>query len=454
MTTVRITPATLHGSVQVPSSKSMGHRSIICAGLSSGVSTVDNITISADIRATNNCLAALGVEILSLPSRFPGRQAFSYRTRLPLKIVRPVLDCGESGSTLRFLIPVGATLGGVTFTGHGKLGSRPLEPYYQIFHQQGLAYETSADGHLPLTVQGRLQPGNFVLPGDVSSQFVSGLLFALPLLDGSSTLKVLPPVESASYIGLTLAALRNFGIRIAAGPDYVYQIPGRQQYHSPAGRILVEGDWSQAAFWLVAGTISGAVTCRGLTAASLQGDKAILTLLQKMGGRLSWNTAAAANQAVQDGGTGTTDQASDRTELTAVPAATQGCVIDAADCPDLVPILSVLAAVSAGTTQIIHAERLRLKECDRLAAMATELQKLGASITEQPDGLRIEGRPEGLAGGATVAAWNDHRVAMSLAIAASRCREPVILQGSESVNKSYPDFWQDLAAVGGKVETR
>jgi 3-phosphoshikimate 1-carboxyvinyltransferase len=433
----------------------MGHRSIICAGLSSGVSTVDNITISADIRATNNCLEALGVEILSLPSRFPGRQAFSYRTRLPLKIVRPVLDCGESGSTLRFFIPVGATLGGVTFTGHGKLGSRPLEPYYQIFRKQGLAYQTGADGHLPLTVQGRLQPGNFVLPGDVSSQFVSGLLFALPLLDGPSTLKVLPPVESASYIGLTLAALRNFGIRIEAGPDHVYQIPGRQQYQSPAGRILVEGDWSQAAFWLVAGTISGTVTCQGLDAASLQGDKVILELIRKMGGSLSWTGTAATGKKISDqSAAGAANQAADCTGLTAAPAATRGCIIDAADCPDLVPILSVLAAVSAGTTQIIHAERLRLKECDRLAAMATELKKLGACITEQPDGLRIEGRPEGLAGGVTVEAWNDHRVAMSLAIAASRCREPVILQGSESVQKSYPGFWQDLAAVGGKVETR
>lgn len=451
MTTVRITPATLQGNVQVPSSKSMGHRSIICAGLSSGVSTVDNITISADIRATNNCLAALGVEILSLPSHFAGRQAFSYRTHLPLKIVQPVLDCGESGSTLRFLIPVGATLGGVTFTGHGKLGSRPLEPYYQIFKEQGVTYRTGADGHLPLTVQGRLQAGDFVLPGDVSSQFVSGLLFALPLLAGASNLKVLPPVESASYIGLTLAALRNFGIRIEAGPDYVYHIPGGQQYQSPQGRVLVEGDWSQAAFWLVAGTISGTMTCRGLDAASLQGDKVILDLIRQMGGRLSWTPPAAAvpeQAAIANQET----QGSVQSGLVAVPAATRGCVIDAADCPDLVPILSVLAAVSAGTTQIIHAERLRLKECDRLAAMATELRKLGANITEQPDGLRIEGRPEGLDGGVTVEAWNDHRVAMSLAIAASRCRQPLVLQGSESVNKSYPGFWQDLAAVGGKVE--
>jgi 3-phosphoshikimate 1-carboxyvinyltransferase len=432
MATVRITPAPLQGTVQVPSSKSMGHRNIICAGLSGGVSTVDNITLSADITATNNCLQALGVEVLSLPSRFSGRQAFSYRTRLPLKITRPVWDCGESGSTLRFFIPVAATLGGVTFVGHGKLGSRPLDPYYRIFAEQGLAYTTGPAGHLPLTLQGKLQPGNFVLRGDVSSQFVSGLLFALPLLPGTSKIKVLPPVESASYIGLTLAALRRFGIRIEEQPDYTYLVPGRQQYRSPEGRILVEGDWSQAAFWLAAGTLSGAVTCRGLAATSLQGDKAIASILTQLGGRLNWDAA--------------------QQELTAVPAATHGGVIPAPDCPDLVPILSVVAAVSTGTTRIVQAERLRLKECDRLAAMATELHKLGARITEQPDGLVIEGRPEGLDGGVTVSAWNDHRVAMSLAIAGSRCRQPILIEGSESVRKSYPHFWQDLAAVGGKVE--
>ena len=432
MATVRIIPATLQGAVQVPSSKSMGHRNIICAGLSGGVSTVDNITLSADITATNNCLQALGVEILNLPSRFAGRQAFSYRTRLPLKITQPVWDCGESGSTLRFFIPVAATLGGVTFVGHGKLGSRPLDPYYRIFEEQNLAYTTGPAGHLPLTVQGQLRPGNFVLRGDVSSQFVSGLLFALPLLSEDSLIKVLPPVESASYIGLTLAALRRFGIKIEERPDYTYLVPGNQQYRSPAGRILVEGDWSQAAFWLAAGTISGQVICQGLDRDSLQGDKVIAELITRLGGQLSWDDA--------------------HQELTAVPATTRGGLIDAADCPDLVPILSVIAAVSAGTTRIIHAERLRLKECDRLAAMAAELGKLGARIKEQPDGLLIEGRPEGLDGGVTVAAWNDHRVAMSLAIAAAKCRQPVLIQGSDSVKKSYPHFWQDLAAVGGKVE--
>lgn len=430
MAKVKITPAVLQGSVQVPSSKSMGHRYLICAGLSSGVSTVDNITLSADITATNNCLAALGVEVLNLPSKFAGRQAFSYRTSLPLRMIQSELDCGESGSTLRFFIPLAATLGGCTFVGHGKLVSRPLTPYYAIFAKQGLAYTTGPKGELPLKIQGRLQPGNFILPGDVSSQFVSGLLFALPLLEQDSFLKVLPPVESASYIGLTLAALRRFGIHIETVAEYTYQIPGRQQYLSPQGRVLVEGDWSQAAFWLVAGTISGRICCTGLDRESLQGDKVITALISKMGGYLLWSGDV----------------------LTAQPALTQSCILDAADCPDLVPILSVLAAVSSGTTRIIHAERLRIKECDRLAAMAAELKKLGADIEEQPDGLVISGRPEGLKGGVEVNAWNDHRVAMSLAIAASRCQNPIFINGSESVKKSYPAFWRDLASVGGRVE--
>lgn len=430
MAKVKITPAVLQGSVQVPSSKSMGHRYLICAGLSSGVSTVDNITLSADITATNNCLAALGVEVLNLPSKFAGRQSFSYRTSLPLRAARSVLDCGESGSTLRFFIPLAATLGGFTFVGHGKLVSRPLTPYYEIFAKQGLVYKTGTKGELPLQIQGKLQPGNFILPGDVSSQFVSGLLFALPLLEQDSFLKVLPPVESASYIGLTLAALRRFGIRIENMAEYAYHIPGGQHYISPQGRILVEGDWSQAAFWLVAGTISGQIRCTGLDSESLQGDKVIAALISRMGGSLLWQEDM----------------------LTARPASTRGCILDAADCPDLVPILSVLAAVSSGTTRIIHAERLRIKECDRLAAMATELKKLGADIEEQPDGLVINGIPTGLKGGVEVDAWNDHRVAMSLAVATSRCREPVLINGSESVKKSYPAFWRDLASVGGRVE--
>ena len=283
-----------------------------------------------------------------------------------------------------------------------------------------------------MTVAGRLKPGNYVLPGDVSSQFVSGLLFALPLLEGDSTLEILPPLESASYIELTLSSLRLFGIDIKRKDLLRYDIPGRQTYRAPSGRVQVEGDWSQAAFWLVAAAIGSreGLCCKGLSEESLQGDKAILRILRNMGADITVK----------------------KDVITVFPSKLHGCEIDAADCPDLVPVLSVAAAVAEGTTHIINAGRLRIKECDRLAAMHSELVKLGADITEEPEGLIIKGKPEGLDGGVSVDAWNDHRIAMSMAVATLACKEAVMLTGGESVSKSYPEFWKDYAAVGGKAE--
>ena len=452
MTTLKISPSFCRGTIQVPSSKSVGHRLLICAGLSQDHCIVDKVTLSEDIQATNNCLAALGVDVLRFPTDARGRGAFSYRRQAQLRPDQKVLDCGESGSTLRFLIPVAAALGArVTFTGHGRLGKRPLTPYYDIFKEQGLAYTTGPNGELPLTLQGKLHAGKFVVPGDVSSQFISGLLFALPLLEDDSEIKILPPVESASYIGLTLEALRRFGIQVTSGPDHTYQVPGRQSYRAPQVRVSVEGDWSQAAFWLAAGTVSGDISCQGLAAASGQGDKAILTILQRMGAQIKWQEQASKN--MTSASLSGVENGLGKMKLRAVKALTFGCTIDAADCPDLVPILSTLAALSQGTTKIIRAERLRLKECDRLSAMTRELNKLGASVQELPNGMVIKGKPEGLAGGVTVSSWNDHRIAMSLAVAAMRCRQPILLTGSECVKKSYPAFWQDLQQVGGKVET-
>ena len=433
MTSYKITPQFLHGSVLVPSSKSMGHRMCICAGLSGNHCIVDNIAISKDIEATNRCLTGLGVTVTEAASLHKGRTAFQYSWDHTFPAEPVTADCGESGSTLRFFIPLSALCNvSFTFEGHGKLVSRPLQPYYDIFDKQGLRYCTAENGHLPLTVAGRLKSGAYVLPGDVSSQFVSGLLFALPLLDGDSTLEILPPLESASYIELTLSSLRTFGIDIKRKDLLHYDIPGSQIYCAPPGRVQVEGDWSQAAFWLVAGAVGSidGLCCKGLSETSLQGDKAILKVLRNMG----------ADITVQDG------------TFTILPSRLHGCEIDAADCPDLVPILSVAASVAEGTTHIIHAGRLRIKECDRLAAMHSELVKLGADITEEPEGLLIKGRPEGLQGGAVADAWNDHRIAMSMAVATLACKEPVTLTGGENVSKSYPEFWNDYAAVGGKVE--
>ena len=433
MTTYKISPQSIHGGVFIPSSKSMGHRMCICAGLAGNNCVVDNIAISKDIEATNRCLAGMGVDVSSVPSLHKGRTAFQYNWDHNFPSDPVTADCGESGSTLRFFIPLGALCNmPFTFEGHGKLVSRPLQPYYDIFNKQNLRYRTAEKGQLPLTVAGRLKPGDYMLPGDVSSQFISGLFFALPLLEGDSTLEILPPLESASYIELTLDSLRTFGIEIVKKDNLHYKIPGNQQYKMPGARVQVEGDWSQAAFWLVAGAIGSrdGLCCRGLSCTSLQGDKAVLRILQSMGASISVNGDA----------------------FTIMPSRLHGCEIDAADCPDLVPVLSVAAALAEGTTHIVNAGRLRIKECDRLAALHSELVKLGADITEEPEGLLIKGKPEGLAGGAAVDAWNDHRIAMSMAVAALACKVPVTLTGGESVGKSYPEFWNDYASVGGKAE--
>ena len=433
MTIYKITPQFINGSVLVPSSKSMGHRMCICAGLSGRNCIVDNIAISKDIEATNRCLTGLGVTVTEVPSLYKGRTAFQFHWLHKFSLGPVTVDCGESGSTLRFFIPLGALCNRpFTFKGQGKLVSRPLQPYYEIFDRQELRYYTTENGQLPLTVNGRLKPGAYLLPGNVSSQFISGLLFALPLLPEDSTLKVLPPLESASYIEMTLSSLQMFGIKIWRKNRFYYKIYGKQTYRAPSERVQVEGDWSQAAFWLVAGAIGSqdGLCCKGLRESSLQGDKAILKILRNMG----------ADITVRD------------STFTVAPSGLHGCEIDAADCPDLVPVLSVAAAVAEGTTHIVNAGRLRIKECDRLAAMHSELVKLGADITEEPEGLLIKGKPEGLRGGAVVDAWNDHRIAMSMAVAALACKEPLTLTGGESVSKSYPEFWKDYAGVGGKME--
>ncbi|MCD2435134.1 3-phosphoshikimate 1-carboxyvinyltransferase [Acidaminococcus sp. NSJ-142] len=425
MTTLRITPQSLTGTLRIPSSKSMGHRALICAALAGGRSQVEEISLSRDILATCDCLRQLGAAI-SQREQTDGRTAFTVDGGRPRQAGK-VLDCGESGSTLRFLIPLAALCDQpFTFIGSGKLGDRPLTPYEDIFQKQGLRFEKGEGSNFPLTVQGPLKPGEYTLPGSVSSQFISGLLFALPLLPGPSRLTITDKLESQSYIALTLSALQKYGIVVRHKDYREYEIPGSQHYQPQEG--AVEGDYSQAAFWLTAGMLGRTISVAGMDPDSLQGDKAIIPILQRMGGQVTFENGVLVSR----------------------PSVSQGTVIDAADCPDIVPILSVAAALSQGHTDIIHAERLRIKECDRLEAMATELTKLGARITQRPDGLSIDG-VEALTGG-TVDCWNDHRIAMSLAIASIQCQGPVTLVGAECVKKSYPDFWRDFQKLGGQYE--
>lgn len=341
----------------------------------------------------------------------------------PTPVTQAQIDCGESGSTLRFLIPIAAALGiSATFTGRGKLPERPLKVYLDLLPQHGVSCQSQ--GGLPLTIAGRLTPGAYALPGNVSSQFITGLLFALPLLAGDSTLTLTSPLESAGYVELTLSILKEYGIkteRIENG----WRIPGGQTYRPRD--YTVEGDWSQAAFFLAGAALNGELALWGLNRDSQQGDRAIADLLEQFGARLFWKDRALYAQ---------------RSEL-------HGIEIDAAQIPDLVPILAVTAAFATGHTRIFHAERLRLKESDRLAAMQQGLSRLGAKVQITPDGLVICGSPT-LSGG-KICGYNDHRIVMSFAIAALRTCQSITVSDAESVRKSYPNFWEDYRKLGGNA---
>jgi 3-phosphoshikimate 1-carboxyvinyltransferase len=415
---VKIEPSNLNGKIKIPPSKSLCHRAIIAAGLSGGRSEIYNVIYSEDIRATCSGMRSLGVEILE------GENSLTVDGSSFGTLTSKTIDCNESGSTLRFLIPLALLAGEeVTFTGRGRLASRPLNPYYKIFDSQNIKY-SSREG-LPLTLQGVLVPGDYEVEGNISSQFITGLMFALPLLDGDSRIVITKELESKGYVDLTLDMLKRFSVEIENRGYREFYIKGNQKYNSMNYRV--EGDFSQAAFWLTAGILGGEIECSDISQDSLQGDKAILDIIRAMGGDITVNG---------DG-------------ILARPSKTRGITIDASECPDLVPILSVLASVSEGTTRIVRAERLRIKESDRLKSMATELKKLGADVTETADGLIINGVDR--LGGGTLDSWNDHRIAMALAVASIKCTEPVIIINSDTVKKSYPDFFKDFSMLGGNV---
>ena len=383
---IRIIPQKLRGAVTPPASKSMAHRAVLAMALAGGTGTLSNLSDSQDIQATKRC-----VEALKAPR--PDGEL-------------PFLDCGESGSTLRFLIPIAlAAAGGGVFTGHGRLMERPQQPYFDIFDEKGIFYGQT-DG--VLTVRGTLTPGVYRLPGNVSSQFVTGLLYALPLLPGDSTIEITTPLESGGYVDMTLDMLEKFGISVQNKNYAVFHISGNQVYQ---GRdITVEGDWSQAGFWYAANFLDNQVAIQGLNADSTQGDRVVASLYWKL----------------------------------AKPGDTD---IDVSGCPDLLPPLAVMAAVRSGTTRFVNAARLRIKESDRLATTAALLNALGGHAEEGPDSLTVRGVPA--FSGGTVDGANDHRIVMAAAIAATRSSAPVTILGAEAVRKSYPSFWEDYKQLGG-----
>ena len=425
----------LCGVVRAPSSKSEAHRTLIVAALSAlygGETSVRRVRctdLNQDIEATARCLCALGAEIT--------REGEDYLvtpiTTLPREAV---LDCGESGSTLRFLLPVccalGATAGApegftVSLVGHGRLPERPLSPLYEELVAHGAIL--SPMGSNPLVVTGKLTAGDYAVDGGVSSQFISGLLFALPLLTGDSSLSVTGRIESAPYIDMTVDAITR--VTSALGGDLpAFTVAG--QNSRPPMPVLpdtpaVGGDWSGAAFFLTAGVLGEdgcSITLTGVDMKSRQGDQAIVDILRMMGGQIE----------VHDSG-----------HLTARPSRLRGCVIDARQVPDLVPILAVAASVAEGETRIVGAARLRLKESDRLKTVSDMISALGGDISETDDGLIIRGVPH-LRGGIVDAA-GDHRIAMSGAVASTVCNGCVTVVGAESVAKSYPTFWEEFGRL-------
>lgn len=396
MQEVYVGPSQLRGRIKPPPSKSMAHRVLIAAALAQGC--VEDVgkwgltgELSQDLKATQSCL-----EELLAPNP------------------DPVLDCGESGSTLRFLLPLAAALGrSALFVGKDSLARRPLREYAEILGPRGVRLEFAGEQNLPVKVGGKLQSGVFQVPGHISSQYITGLMLALPLLEGDSTIVLTTPLQSAPYVEMTQAVLDLFGIVVrpaAAG----WVVPGRQKYVLPE-ELELEADYSQAAFWLAAKSLGHALEVEGLSVKSVQGDREIIPLLEEMG---SWKPGEERR-------------------------------IDAAQIPDLVPILAVVALARPGVTILENAQRLRFKESDRLLSTAEMLGSMGAKIAATTDSLLIHGG-EQLTGG-EVDAHNDHRIAMAAAIAALNSRNGATIMGADAVGKSYPGFFQELQRLGGDV---
>ena len=415
---ITITPSQLNGKVCAPPSKSDVHRAIICAALSGGACEVAPVALSDDIKATIGCIEALGAktrlngDILTID----GSKMFKNKTA--------VLDCFESGSTLRFFIPIAAA-GGVntTFIGRGRLPERPLDVYLDCLPEAGV--KCRAENNLPLTIDGKLQSGIFNIAGNVSSQFITGLLFALPLLNGDSKIVLTTELQSEGYVDMTIRCMERFDVYVER-TDYGYFIKGSQSYKPRDYRT--DGDWSQAAFFMTAGALSGDVTVEGLRLTSAQGDIKAVEILEGFGADLSVN----------------------KNSVTVKKSKLKAADIDASQIPDLVPILAVAASVAKGKTRIYNAERLRAKESDRLQSTADMINALGGKADIIADELHIEGVRK-LRGG-MVKGYNDHRIVMAASVAALKCEKEVTITDRESINKSFPNYFDEYEKLGGKTD--
>ena len=396
---ITIHPRPLRGEIQIIPSKSQAHRLLICAAFADRKTALLCPDTNQDIEATASCLNLICHSVLPTNE---GYEITPYGCgETPFSSV--CLNCHESGSTLRFLLPIVGALGAdTTFRMEGRLPQRPLSPLWEEMERMGCTLRWISKNELRVT--GKLRPGDYYIDGGVSSQFITGLLFATSLMDGDSTIHITGNLESKPYVDMTQQAMKLFGVETEG-----FHVKGGQRYHSP-GNIVVEGDWSNGAFFLAAKALGSNLDVLGLNPDSAQGDRAIVDILQAL-----------------EAGTPT---------------------VSARDIPDLVPILSIAAAARNGAV-FTDIRRLRLKESDRVASTISMLENLGGKAETDENTLTIYGT--GLTGG-TVDAVNDHRIAMAAAIGATVCREDVTILGAECVRKSYPKFWEEYARLGGKYE--
>lgn len=416
-------PGRLKGIAAAPASKSEAHRVMICAGLSAGDTILDGFMLSQDMTATMNCLKSLGASFTLQGDRLIVHGSSDLISGCP------EMDCGESGSTLRFFVPITMTRAeGGKFCLHGRLSRRPMDVYRELFVPRGALWqmEEQTEDTGTLFVKGILQPGEYEIPGDVSSQFVSGMLFALPMLNGDSKLTVLPPVESGDYIRMTLKAMADSGICIKEIAPWQWHIPGGQTYHSTSGRL--NGDWSQGAVFICAAALGNDVVITGLDCDTTQGDKAVLDCLQKLGASVNIGPDGIR-----------------------VSGSLTGTELDVRNCPDIAPILALVCQLSKGQSRIKGCGRLRLKECDRLEKTAEILNALGGSVEVIGEDMLING-VNSLKGGVTLDTGKDHRMVMLASIAALYCDKPVTVRNVEALAKSWPDYLELYHQLGGQTE--
>jgi len=397
MSIVELENSILKGDISIPPSKSAAHRALICSFLAGG-GDVEGIIDSSDMKATLGALEALNND-------------------------SKTINCIESGSTMRFLIPVAAALGkSVTFTGSGRLPERPIGEYIELLEAHGV--RCKSNGFLPLEISGKLTGGKFEIRGDISSQYVTGLLLALPLLKENSEIVLTSPLQSKPYVDMTVKVLNDYGIEIKE-TENGYLVEGNQKYKVREYRV--EGDWSQAAFFLAAGAVGGEVNVWGLDNNSTQGDKKIVDILKAFGAEVEvWNDFVRVK----------------KSQLFATE-------IDAKDIPDMVPALSVVAANASGKTVIKNIQRLRLKESDRVESIVSNLKKAGVNARATENEIIIEGSE---IKGAELDGFNDHRIVMAMSILALNANGKTTITDAQSINKSYPSFFDDYNLLGGSAD--